>query len=112
MAISTRQTSLLAAEDWTKIYQTFKDADFQSYDLYTIDIDSGEFNRITNDVADEKSPAFSPDGTKIAYISDNNGIDNIYLVNIEDKTSYPVTNLLTGVSQVYSDQSSCLCNKQ
>ena len=36
MAITTRQTSLLAAEDWTKIYQTYKDADFQSYDFETI----------------------------------------------------------------------------
>ena len=36
MPISTRQTSLLAAEDWTKVYQSFKDADFQSYDFETI----------------------------------------------------------------------------
>ncbi len=36
MPISTRQTSLLAAEDWTKAYQAFKDADFQSYDFETI----------------------------------------------------------------------------
>jgi len=36
MPISTRQTSLLAAEDWTKAYQSFKDADFQSYDFETI----------------------------------------------------------------------------
>ena len=36
MPISTRQTSLLAAEDWSKIYQSFRDADFQSYDFETI----------------------------------------------------------------------------
>ena len=36
MPISTRQTSLLVAEDWSKIYQSFKDADFQSYDFETI----------------------------------------------------------------------------
>jgi hypothetical protein len=36
MPISTRQTSLLAAEDWSKVYQSFKDADFQSYDFETI----------------------------------------------------------------------------
>jgi len=36
MPSTTRQTSLLAAEDWKKIYQTFKDADFQSYDFETI----------------------------------------------------------------------------
>lgn len=36
MAISTRQTSLLVQQDWTKIYQTFKEADFQSFDFITI----------------------------------------------------------------------------
>lgn len=36
MAITTRQTSLLVAEDWTKIYQTFRNADFQSYDYETL----------------------------------------------------------------------------
>jgi len=36
MAITTRQTSLLVTEDWTKIYQTFREADFQSFDYETL----------------------------------------------------------------------------
>ena len=36
MATTTRQTSLLVAEDWTKVYQTFRNADFQSYDYETL----------------------------------------------------------------------------
>jgi len=36
MAITTRQTSLLVQQDWTKIYQTFREADFQSYDFETL----------------------------------------------------------------------------
>ena len=36
MAITTRQTSLLVQQDWTKIYQTFREADFQSFDYETI----------------------------------------------------------------------------
>ena len=36
MAITTRQNTLLVAEDWKKIYQTFKEADFQSYDFETL----------------------------------------------------------------------------
>lgn len=34
--MTTRQRSLLVAEDWKKIYQTFKEADFQSYDFETL----------------------------------------------------------------------------
>jgi hypothetical protein len=36
MSTSNRQNSLFVAEDWTKIYQTFRDADFQSYDFETL----------------------------------------------------------------------------
>jgi len=36
MLATTRQTSLLAAEDWTRIYQSFRNADFQSYDYETL----------------------------------------------------------------------------
>lgn len=36
MAITTRQSNLLVHADWTKIYQTFRNADFQSYDYETL----------------------------------------------------------------------------
>lgn len=36
MALTTRQTSLLVQQDWTKVYQTFREADFQSFDFETI----------------------------------------------------------------------------
>jgi hypothetical protein len=36
MASTERQNSLLVSEDWTKIYQTFQNADFKSYDFETI----------------------------------------------------------------------------
>ena len=36
MAASTRQTNLLVQQDWKKIYQSFSNADFQSYDFETL----------------------------------------------------------------------------
>ena len=36
MAATTRQTNLLIQQDWTKIYQTFQNADFESYDFETL----------------------------------------------------------------------------
>lgn len=36
MALTTRQTNLLVQQDWTKVYQTFREADFQSYDFETL----------------------------------------------------------------------------
>jgi len=36
MSTTTRQTNLLVNQDWTAVYQTFKQADFQSYDFETL----------------------------------------------------------------------------
>jgi len=36
MATNTRQTNIFAAEDWKKVYTTFSNADFQSYDFETL----------------------------------------------------------------------------
>lgn len=36
MAITARQSGLLVAENWTRLYQTFRNADFQSYDYETL----------------------------------------------------------------------------
>ena len=36
MTIPSTNTKLLVTEDWTKIYQSFRNADFQSYDFETI----------------------------------------------------------------------------
>ena len=36
MTIPSTNTKLLVSEDWTKIYQSFRNADFQSYDFETI----------------------------------------------------------------------------
>jgi len=36
MANTTRQNNLLVNQDWTKIYESFRNADFQSYDFQTL----------------------------------------------------------------------------
>jgi len=36
MATTSRQTTIFGIEDWKKIYQTYRDADFQSYNFETI----------------------------------------------------------------------------
>ena len=73
---------------------------FHQVDLYTIDVATGRITRYTDDEAMQKSPVFSPDGKYIAYVSDDNGINNIYMMNRDSLQSYPITNLLTGVSQI------------
>ena len=74
--------------------------DYSQFDLYTLNVQTGELIRHTADKASEKSPAFSPEGDKIAFVSDSNGINNIFILDRNNQTVYPITNLLTGVSQI------------
>ena len=58
--------------------------DFNNYDIYKLNI-NGSLNRLTKTQFNESSPCFSPDGSKIAYISDKSGINNIYITKDEFK---------------------------
>ena len=77
-----------------------QDHPYFHYELYTINISSLKLTRHTFDEAKVQSPAYSPEGDKIAYISDKTGIANIFILDREKKESYPITNILTGISQI------------
>jgi len=50
-------------------------------DIYTIPIEGGTPTRIAEGLAYEHQPRFSPDGKRIAFVSDRAGGDNIWLMN-------------------------------
>lgn len=84
--------------------------DYSQNDLYYFNIKSSEIKRITaTEMASESSPVIHPNGKEVLYISDENGINNIYKKSLEtdDNTkSYvdikpiPVTNSLNGLYQL------------
>ena len=75
--------------------------DFSQVDIYAIDVESRGIRRITDlPNSDETSPVVSPDGKKLLYISDRNGINNIYERNIETGIDRPITNSLSGIYQL------------
>ncbi len=78
--------------------------DFNNSDIYVINRDGGSLIRITDTENSESDPVFSPDGTKLMYVSDWTGISNIYLHDLETGQSFPVTNLLTGAFQLSVDK--------
>jgi imidazolonepropionase-like amidohydrolase/Tol biopolymer transport system component len=50
-------------------------------DIYTMPIEGGSPTRIAEGLAYEHQPRFSPDGRRIAFVSDRAGGDNIWLMN-------------------------------
>jgi len=80
------------------------DFDYQRRDVYIVDMDTKNLRRITDTPYEASTPIFSPDGKKIAYVSDANGISNVYLYNLETGDNYPITNVISGIFQINWDR--------
>lgn len=103
---------------------------YSQFDIYLVEAKTGRISRITETPASEKSPVWSPDGSKIAFVSDRNGVFNIYVQELsrglpkgiyasiegEERSEkengsfdgslpsqngvYPITNVLTGIDHL------------
>ena len=60
-------------------------------DLYTIPFSGGKATRITDGLALDTKPSYSPDGKSIAFASDRSGNDNVWILNLETKETRQVT---------------------
>jgi Tol biopolymer transport system component len=74
--------------------------DYDARDIYSVDAATLELRRITaTDGATEKSPVPSADG-RLLFISDANGIDNIYMLDSAGGRPRPLTNSISGIDQL------------
>jgi len=60
-------------------------------DLYTLPIEGGEASALTHSIAWEMQARFSPDGKRIAYLSDAAGGDNVWVMDKDGKNAQQVT---------------------
>ncbi|MDZ7773535.1 MAG: hypothetical protein U5K31_12460 [Balneolaceae bacterium] len=69
-------------------------------DIYSVRVGEERVTRLTNTPGwNEDEPVTTRDG-RLIYISDENGIRNVFEMNLDDRISTPLTNLLTGVQQI------------
>ncbi|MCL4279266.1 MAG: PD40 domain-containing protein, partial [Ignavibacteriaceae bacterium] len=91
--------------------------DFSQLEIYALDVETKSIKRITDlPASNETSPIVSPDGSQILFISDLNGINNIYKKNlvfastdnyvndIKDIKPIPVTNSQSGLYQLSASE--------
>lgn len=52
-------------------------------DIYTVPIEGGTATALTSEIAWSFQPRFSPDGTRIAFISDRGGAENLWVMNAD-----------------------------
>ena len=60
-------------------------------DLYTLPIAGGEARALTHSIAWEQQARFSPDGKRIAFLSDAGGGDNLWVMNVDGSDAHAVT---------------------
>ncbi|MCR8921844.1 amidohydrolase family protein [Dasania sp. GY-MA-18] len=66
-------------------------------DIYTLPATGGEASLIRGGAALERIPSFSPDGSKILYVSDRSGEDNIWVANTDGSAARMITQETTNM---------------
>lgn len=97
--ISDRGTNI----DHSYTHRNFKIWDYDVYknDIYELNLSDNKITRLTYDSEFSKtSIAVVPGDDKLLYVSDVNGIGNIYLMDLFTRKSVPLTNSLTGITQI------------
>lgn len=62
-----------------------------NFDIYIADLQTDHIRRLTTHIAKDTSPTWSPDGEKIAFISDRDGHDHIWIINTDGTGLYQLT---------------------
>ena len=76
------------------------------YNLFSLEIGTEKLEHISVGSGQNKSPMISPDGSKLAFISSRNGIDNLYIAYLDsagaegELKNFAITDILTGIVSV------------
>jgi Tol biopolymer transport system component len=70
---------------------------FGGYGIYGLDLERRQVHPVLDTHGDDRSPAWSADGSKLAFISDRGGAPNVFLHDKEDGTITQLTDVLGGV---------------
>jgi len=60
-------------------------------DLFTVPISGGKATAVTQGIAFDSHPRWSPDGKKILFSSDRSGAENLWWIDVEKKDTFQVT---------------------
>ena len=91
--------TLLSAELWLmgglaaqRSRIVFTHLGFDNFEIYVMDADGGNRENLSNHPVDDMDPDWSPDGSKIAFVSNrHDGIDQIHVMDADGKNQIRLT---------------------
>src|SRR5215207_5152054 len=79
----------------------FKTLAIGNMQIALYDLDTGSISLLDQmDQGKNVSPQWAPDGQSIAFVSDRNGVSNIFLYDLGTKASYQITDFYTGTQGI------------
>lgn len=72
---------------------------FGNYRIALLDVGTGEIRSLDHmDVGKNINPVWAPDGRALAFVSDRDGVSDIYLYELANNEIYQLTNVTTGIA--------------
>ncbi len=93
--ISDRLEFVTQPEDGFEMYNHA----YHYSNVYMLDAKSGVVERITEGFFNDRTPSFTPAQDTISFVSDRNGIQNLYLMDLNTREYWAVSDILTGITQ-------------
>ena len=80
---------ILAAQESRIVFSSLA---FDNFEIYVMDADGGNRENLSNHPVDDRDPDWSPDGTKIAFISNrNDGVYQVYVMDADGSNQIRLT---------------------
>jgi Tol biopolymer transport system component len=73
---------------------------YGAYGIFGVDLATRQVSRVLDTRGEDHSPAWSSDGSKLAFISDRSGTPNIYLYDSKDSSITQLTDVQGGITSL------------
>ncbi|MEO1022013.1 MAG: hypothetical protein AAFW89_05665 [Bacteroidota bacterium] len=97
---SSNRGDKLETGRYSTTYNMLSDLNMYQHDIYRLEVGAGQLERLTSTTdASERMPRATQTG-RLVFISDKNGIQNIYDYDLKNRIATPLTDLQAGASQL------------